>query len=117
MKWTWRSWTIRLLWPAAMPPRRFRASAAGAVKPPPAAPQPVVEDLDGAKVARSPVRGMVVKLAVHEGEAIQEGDTLVVLEAMKMESAVAAPIAGTVQEIRVKVGDKVENGQVLVVLA
>ena len=93
-----------------------RAGSAGAVKPPPAAPKASGEHLDEAKVARSPVHGMVVKVAVRTGQAIQAGDTLMVLEAMKMESAVAAPAQGTVKEVRVKAGDKVETGQVLVVL-
>ncbi len=92
-----------------------RASSAGAVKPPPAPPK-AVENLEEARIARSPVHGMVVKVAVHAGEAIQAGDTLLVLEAMKMESAVTADVAGTVQEVRVKAGDKVETGQILVVL-
>lgn len=92
-----------------------RAASAGAVKPPPAAPR-AVENLDEAKVARSPVHGLVVKVIAKVGQSIQPNDTLLVLEAMKMESAVTAPAAGVVKELRVKAGDKVETGQVLVVL-
>ena len=93
-----------------------RAASAGAVKPPPVAPKAAAENLDEAKVARSPVHGLVVKVVAKAGQAIQPNDTLMVLEAMKMESAVTASAAGVVREIRVKAGDKVETGQVLAVL-
>lgn len=92
-----------------------RAASAGAVKPPPVAPK-AVENLEEAKVARSPVHGLVVKIVAKVGQSIQANDTLMVLEAMKMESAVTASAGGVVKEIRVKTGDKVETGQVLVVL-
>lgn len=93
-----------------------RASSAGAVKVPSTAPKIAAENLEEGKVARSPVHGLVVKVIAKVGQSIQPNDTLIVLEAMKMESAVTAPAAGTVKEIRVKTGDKVETGQVLVVL-
>jgi biotin carboxyl carrier protein len=77
-------------------------------------PVPVVEAAPGSLVA--PMPGAVVALAVRPGETVEAGETLVTLEAMKMEHAVRAPAAGTVADVRVAVGDQVETGDVLVVL-
>jgi oxaloacetate decarboxylase alpha subunit len=53
---------------------------------------------------------------VEPGQTLAEGDTLVILEAMKMENELRAPRAGVVHEVRVKPGDQVALGQVLVTL-
>jgi acetyl-CoA carboxylase biotin carboxyl carrier protein len=58
----------------------------------------------------------VWRVVVAPGDAVQEGDALVILESMKMEIPVVAPRAGTVSEIRVKETDVVKEGQVLAVL-
>jgi acetyl-CoA/propionyl-CoA carboxylase biotin carboxyl carrier protein len=50
------------------------------------------------------------------GDAVETGDTVCVLEAMKMENNVAADIAGTVTEVKVAVGDPVGSGDVVVVI-
>jgi len=60
--------------------------------------------------------GSVWKVAVEVGQVVSEGDTVVVLESMKMESPVAAPASGTVREIRCRSGQSVVPGQILVVL-
>lgn len=86
--------------PAGTPPALF----------PTAAPAPVKEE----KVCRSPVTGIVVRLAAQVGQSIQANDVLVVLEAMKMETSITAPSAGKVAAIRVKQGDAVKSGQVVV---
>jgi biotin carboxyl carrier protein len=65
---------------------------------------------------KAPIPGLVVKVAVEPGEAVRAGQSLVILEAMKMENELRAPRAGTVHEIRVADGDKVEQGQVLLTL-
>jgi methylmalonyl-CoA carboxyltransferase small subunit len=67
-----------------------------------------------AKVCRSPISGVVVKLAAQPGQSIQPGDILMVLEAMKMETNITAPIAGKISKINVNAGDGVQGGQVLV---
>ncbi len=64
----------------------------------------------------APMPGAIQVVAVEVGETVTEGQTLVVMEAMKMEHTIAAPSASVVTEVRCAVGDQVENGQVLVVL-
>jgi methylmalonyl-CoA carboxyltransferase 1.3S subunit len=85
---------------------------AGPVGAPPAAADgpPVNED----KVCRSPISGIVVKVAAQEGQSIQPGDTLLVLEAMKMETNITAPVAGKILKLNVNPGDGVQANQVLV---
>ena len=69
---------------------------------------------DEAKVCRSPISGIVVKISAQPGQSIQPGDVLFVLEAMKMETSITAPIAGKISKVNVGVGDSVRGGQVLV---
>lgn len=68
------------------------------------------------KVCRSPVTGIVVKVVAQPGQALQPGDSLLVLEAMKMETHVCAPVAGKVKAIRIKEGANVQAGDVVVEL-
>jgi acetyl/propionyl-CoA carboxylase alpha subunit len=65
----------------------------------------------------APMPGTVVRADVAVGDAVAPGDTLVVLEAMKMEHPIRAPQAGVVTEVDVVAGQVVDNGQVLVVLS
>jgi acetyl-CoA carboxylase biotin carboxyl carrier protein len=62
------------------------------------------------------ITGTVWKIEVKQGDQVKEGDTVVILESMKMEMPVEAPAAGRVGEIRVKEGVPVEEGAVLLVL-
>jgi methylmalonyl-CoA carboxyltransferase 1.3S subunit len=68
---------------------------------------------DGTGV-RAPLSGSVARILVEEGQSIEVGDVLVVLEAMKMETEITAPEAGTVRAIHVGMNDAVTGGQVLV---
>lgn len=68
------------------------------------------------KVCRSPVTGIVVKVLAQPAQALQPGDSLLVLEAMKMETHVCAPVAGKVKAIRIQAGDTVQAGDVVVEL-
>lgn len=68
---------------------------------------------DESKVCRSPLAGTVVRVTASEGDALSEGDEIMALEAMKMETVVTAPVAGTLKSIRVASGDAVRGGQVL----
>ncbi len=69
---------------------------------------------DEAKVCRSPIAGVVIRLNAQEGQQLQPNDLLLVLEAMKMETNVTAPVAGKVKTINVHPGDAVQKDQVLV---
>ncbi|MGC4049313.1 MAG: hypothetical protein QM757_07340 [Paludibaculum sp.] len=85
----------------------------------PAAPQAPAASNGGApvnedKVCRSPISGIVVKISAQEGQSIQTGDTILVLEAMKMETNITAPVAGKISKINVNPGDGVQAGAVLV---
>ena len=60
--------------------------------------------------------GKVLQVRVAAGDRVARGDTLVILEAMKMEHAVTAPHDGTVAEVRAEPGQQVEAGAILVVL-
>ncbi|MDM1715404.1 acetyl/propionyl/methylcrotonyl-CoA carboxylase subunit alpha [Thiopseudomonas alkaliphila] len=64
----------------------------------------------------APMNGSIVRVLVEPGQAVEEGATLVVLEAMKMEHSIRAPHAGTVQNIFCAEGDMVTDGMVLVEL-
>ncbi len=77
-------------------------------------PVPVPEVAAGSLVA--PMPGTVVRVAADPGAAVRAGEVLVVLEAMKMEHAVAAPGDGRVAEVRVAVGQVVDTGAVLAVV-
>jgi methylmalonyl-CoA carboxyltransferase 1.3S subunit len=89
------------------------APAAAVSAQPPARPAaPGSEDED--KVCRSPIAGVVVKVAAQPGQTIEPGDILLVLEAMKMETNIAAPVAGRIAAVNVAQGDSVKRGQVLV---
>jgi methylmalonyl-CoA carboxyltransferase 1.3S subunit len=67
-----------------------------------------------ANALTSPVAGTVVTVLVETGSDVKSGDTLLVLEAMKMETEVTAPKDGKVKAIDVAVGDAVQGGQVLI---
>jgi methylmalonyl-CoA carboxyltransferase 1.3S subunit len=75
---------------------------------------PADENVDETKVCRSPVAGVVVKLNVQPGQALQTNDLMMVLEAMKMETNITAPVAGKVKKINVAHGDGVKVNQILV---
>ncbi|MBO0802296.1 MAG: biotin/lipoyl-binding protein [Nocardiopsaceae bacterium] len=66
---------------------------------------------------RSPMPGTVLTVRAAEGETIAKGDPVVVVEAMKMEHAVAAPIDGTVTTLNVKAGQQVQMDEALAVIA
>lgn len=71
-------------------------------------------NVNESKVCRSPVSGIVVRVAAQVGQTLQAGDILIVLEAMKMETNITAPFAGKIATLRVNQGDSVQAGQVVV---
>jgi biotin carboxyl carrier protein len=93
------------------------ASTAG---PPPAtqsdapAAQPKAPAAAGA--VTSPMAGTVKSVQVKAGDEVEEGQALLILDAMKMEVPVSAPVAGTVESVAAKEGQSIQEGAVLVVL-
>jgi len=71
---------------------------------------------EGELAIKAPIPGLVVKVPVEVGQAVAEGETVVILEAMKMENALTAPRAGTIRELRVEAGAQVALGQTLVTI-
>lgn len=91
------------------------------VPPQPAAPEPApapaaVESGDGTPMI-APMPGMIVRYEKKVGDTITEGETVVILEAMKMENALPAPADGTIKEINFGVGDSVSRNDVLCTIA
>jgi len=72
--------------------------------------------LQGRQEISAPMPGKVIAVLAAEGDRVEVGHGLVIVEAMKMENEVRSPIAGEVKEVRVKPGDAVEAGAVLVVV-
>ena len=68
------------------------------------------------KEVKAALPGNVLRIEVNQGEEVSEGDVLLVVEAMKMETEIKSPFSGTVQSIEVSQGDTVKNGQTLVVI-
>lgn len=66
--------------------------------------------------ATAPMPGQIVEVLAKEGDVVQEGDRLLVLEAMKMQQPIVAPTAGTVTSISVAQGDQVAAGEVLAII-
>ena len=100
----------------------FVPAAAPAAAPVAAAPvaAPAAAPAAAASVAgeavTAPLPGNILKVAVTAGQAVKEGDLLVVLEAMKMENEIFAPKAGTVAQVLVSKGSTVDTGATMVVL-
>ncbi len=100
--------------PAAAPTATAPAPAAAPAAPgAPAAARPAAASRgEGGVVA--PMPGLVLKIHVREGDAVAAGQTLLVMEAMKMENAVASAYAGTVARVYVREGDAIAEGDLLV---
>ena len=99
--------------PAAAPVAAPAAAPAPVAAPAaaPAAAAPVAGD-----AVTAPMPGNILKVNVTAGQAVKEGDVLVVLEAMKMENEILAPKACTVKQVLVSKGSTVDTGATLVVL-
>ncbi|AKG92549.1 biotin carboxyl carrier protein [Geoglobus ahangari] len=70
----------------------------------------------GQKVVKAMLPGTIIKILVSPGDEVKAGETLLILEAMKMENEIVSPSSGKVKEVRVSEGQRVETGDVLVVL-
>ena len=104
--------------PAAAAPAPVAAPAAAPVAAAAPAPAPApAAGLAAGEVVKSPMPGNVLKINVQQGQKVNEGDVLIVLEAMKMENDIVAPKTGTVAQLVVSKGTVVETGAPLVVIA
>ncbi len=103
--------------PAAPAPPKPAAPAAPTPAPPkPAAPAaPAPAGVDGTPL-KAPMPGMIVRYSKAVGDAVKKGDTVVILEAMKMENALQAPADGTIKAINYSSGDSVAKNDVLCVI-
>ena len=88
----------------------FTAKLAQSLHPPTHVKAPAEEH----KVLRATISGTVLKVLVQPGDTVAAGDTLLVLEAMKMESEITAPTDGAIAAVAVSEGESVTGGQVLV---
>lgn len=100
------------------------APAAAAAPAPKAAPAPAAAHAPaapkvaaGAKVVEAPLPGTITKVLVKPGQALKAGETVCMMEAMKMENSITVEFAGTVKSVLVEVGAQVQSGQALVELA
>ena len=101
---------------AVAPAAPATAPVAAAPAAPAAAPAaPVVTG--AGEAVNAPMPGTILKVNVQNGQAVKEGDVLVVLEAMKMENEIMAPKAGTVSQVLVSKGSSVDTGAPLIVIA
>ena len=102
--------------PAAAPAAAPVAAAPVAAAPAAAPAAPVAAAPVAGEAVTAPMPGNILKVAVTAGQAVKEGDLLVVLEAMKMENEIFAPKNGTVAQVLVSKGSTVDTGATMVVL-
>ena len=100
----------------AYAPAPIAPAAPVAAAPAAAAAAPAVSVAAG-EVVKSPMPGNILKINVSLGQKVNEGDALLILEAMKMENEVVAPKSGTIAQIIVSKGAVVETGAPLIVIA
>lgn len=113
------------------PPPPIPPSVPQVMTVPPATPQvtaPVMETVDrkeepgkaptvpGETPVVAPIPGTIVRYLVKEGDEVQAGAAVVILEAMKMENEIVAPVSGRIKSINFKAGDRVSGGAVLAVI-
>ncbi|MDA3918479.1 MAG: pyruvate carboxylase subunit B [Deltaproteobacteria bacterium] len=101
--------------PAAPAPGIAKPAAKPEAKPAPEPKEEPATSGSGTSVT-APMPGMVIKYGKNVGDSINEGETIVVIEAMKMENALPAPAGGVVKAINFSSGDSVAKGDVLAVI-
>lgn len=66
---------------------------------------------------KAPMPGLILSVSVSEGQQVKKGDSLLILEAMKMENVLKAPADATVKAVKIQKGDRVEKNAILIVFA
>ena len=89
------------------------AAAPAAVPAPAAAPAAAPAGAAGAVSVNAPMPGNILDVKVKAGDSVKAGDTLLILEAMKMENEISAPQDGTIASVNVRKGDVVNSGDLL----
>ena len=77
----------------------------------------VTGETTGSVKVEAPMQGLVISVDVSLGQKVKAGETLILLEAMKMENPIVAPVDGTVEGIHISKGDTVETGALLISLS
>ncbi len=98
-------------------PSKPVAHAAPSVQPLPgaAAPQPS-PNADPGNIIKAPIPGLVLDVKVKVGDPVTAGQTVIIMEAMKMENRITATVSGTVKEIFVQKGSEVMTGMTLMII-
>ena len=68
------------------------------------------------EIVKSPMPGIIKSIDVAVGDQVNEGDTLLILEAMKMENPIVAPVGGKISEVSILQGQSVKGGDKLIVI-
>jgi len=78
--------------------------------------KPAVENVAGGTKVTTPLPGVILEVAVKEGQAVKKGQKIVVLEAMKMENVIEATCDGTIKELKVNKSDSVLEGDTIAII-
>ena len=97
--------------PAAMVTPSVKAAPQRAMTPPPAP-----EALSGGSIVKAPMPGLILDVQVRTGDSVKAGQTVIIMEAMKMENSITVKIDGTIKEINVQKGAQVMTGHTLLVV-
>lgn len=100
----------------AAPKAAPKAAAPAAAPAPKAAPKAAPAVSAGDTPVNAPMPGKITKVVANAGQAVKKGETVVILEAMKMQNEIAAPVDGTVKSMAVSVGQTVKPGENLFVI-
>ena len=68
------------------------------------------------EIIEVPITGKITSVEVKEGDEVQEGDVICLIESMKMENPILAPVAGKITEIKITAGQTVETGNLIAII-